>query len=102
MGGVPSGGLWAGVGSALGAGRLWARTRGWRRKGRPISPLFSASRALPHLFSWFEFFSPLHPLHVIFSSAFATRHEVMVIGGGQGGRGSRLQGGWVPLMDRIW
>ncbi|KAB1259887.1 Nuclear factor 1 X-type [Camelus dromedarius] len=27
----------------------------------------------------FEFFSPLHPLHAIFSFAFAIRHEVMVM-----------------------
>lgn len=39
--------------------------------------------------SWFEFFFPLHPLHAIFPFASAIRHQVMVmvIGGGQGGRG---------------
>lgn len=59
---------------------------------------FSPSRAVSPSFSWFEFFSPLHPLHAIFSSAFAIRHEVMVmvIGGGRG-EGGRLWGAWEHL-----
>ena len=70
--------LWAPWGLAGLPGQQW--------EGRPIS-LFSVSRSLLPSFSWFEFFSPFRPLHAIFPSTSAIRHEVMVmvIGGGQGG-----------------
>lgn len=95
MGGVPSGGLWAGVGSALGAGGLWARTRGWRRKGRPISRLFSASRALPHLL--FHGLSSF-PLFILFMSPSHlhlpqdTKSWSLEVGRVGGGPGCRVAG----------
>lgn len=99
-------------------GQGWQRigcSGGWQAVGQDFA---TAAEGVAHLttllrlalsvspsFSQFEFFSPLHPLHAIFSFAFAIRHEVMVmvIGGGQGGRGgARLRGGWGALMDRMW
>lgn len=65
-----------GGGQRSGGWQAVGQDSGTVAEGRPISPLFSASRSLPHLlFPWFEFFCPLHPLHVIFSSASATRHK---------------------------
>lgn len=97
MGGVPSVGRgWAALRALWGLAGHRPGLPGQQWEGRPIS-LLSVSRSLLPSFSWFEFFSPLHPLHAIFPSASAIRHEVMVmvIGGGQGGGGgARLQGGW--------
>lgn len=91
-----------------GGGQRFGRSGGWQATGQDFlvssgrggpshfSPS-RVSRSLLPSFSWFEFFSPLHPLHAIFPSASAIRHQVMVmvIGGGQGGGGgARLQGGW--------
>lgn len=97
MGGVPSVGRgWAALRALWGPADPRPGLPSPQREGRPGS-LSSVSRSLSPSFSWFEFFSPLHPLHAIFPSASAIRHEVMVmvIGGGQGGRGrARRQSGW--------
>lgn len=96
---MPSGGLWAGVGGA-GAGGLWARTGMAARKG--LSPDSSRPRALCLLpFSWFEFFSPLHHLHVPSHLHLPQDTKSWSLEVGRVG-GVRLQGGWVPLIGQIW
>lgn len=101
MGGVPSGGLWAGVGSTLGAGRLWVRTRGQRRKGGP-SHHSSRPRALCLTF----FFHGLSsfPLFILFMSSSHLHLPQdtkswpwsLEVGGVGGGPGCRVAGG------RLW
>lgn len=83
-----------GMGSALGtlgAGRPQARTSGAVVGGvAHLTTFLRLALSVSPSLSWFEFFPPLHPLHDIFPSASAIRHPVMVmvIGGGQGGRGT--------------
>lgn len=100
-----------GVGSALGtlgAGRPQARTSGAVVGGvAHLTTFLRLALSVSPSLSWFEFFPPLHPLHDIFPSASAIRHPVMVmvIGGGQGGRGRpgyRLPGRhfWIQSNER--
>lgn len=99
----PSGGLWAGVGSALGAGGLWARRGDGGGRGGLSTTLLGLARPASPPFSWFEFF----PLFILFMSPSLypylpqdTKSWSLEVG--RVGGGLRLQGGWVPLMDRIW